>query len=554
MEEQIVENYQIISTKLLANVVKEGRKNSERFCFILGAGASVSSGIPTGTDLESRWMKELKDTIELPEVRTIAANLNAYLENDFSSIESDWEKTKESRMPLPSKYYFDIYKLRFFPNHRNGYHYLENTMSNKLPGFGYYPLSLMLADGSGSNLVITTNFDSLVEDALFFYTDSKPLVINHESLANYAGDPNIKRPIIAKVHRGVLFDPLNQPEEIKELKGAWNDVLSNVFHYYTPIVIGYGGGDSSLMNLLGDKSIDFSNGIYWCYLEKHGLPCKRIQQLIIEKNGYLVRTAGFDATMLTFGNALFPDELDINKVQKRIYRNSENLISKYIKSYNELIKNEKPNHTNEYVGPENQSRIDFEKEISEVERRVYTSEKEREESKQMTWWDYYHRGEQFLGDEAYEEAIDSYTKAIDIRPEIPQFFNSRGYAYSCIDEHDKAIYDYNKAIELYPEYADAYCNLGTSYDAQKKYDEAILNYSEAIKLDQNTAIIFFNRGCTYTKMKKYEEAVLDFSKVIKLEPGCIEAYTERAKSYRLLGDVAKATQDEDTAQLLGAKI
>ena len=50
MAMQIIEDYRIISTKQLVRAVKDGMDNSERFCFILGAGASVSSGIPSGTD------------------------------------------------------------------------------------------------------------------------------------------------------------------------------------------------------------------------------------------------------------------------------------------------------------------------------------------------------------------------------------------------------------------------------------------------------------------------------------------------------------------------
>ena len=56
----------------------------------------------------------------------------------FEEIRVAWEETKKSGTPLPSDYYFDLYKLRFFPNHRNGYHYLEKTMANRNPGFGYH--------------------------------------------------------------------------------------------------------------------------------------------------------------------------------------------------------------------------------------------------------------------------------------------------------------------------------------------------------------------------------------------------------------------------------
>ena len=61
MSEKIVKDYQIISVNQLVKAVREGRSNSERFCFIIGSGASVSSGIPTGAGLEAQWMKEMEE-------------------------------------------------------------------------------------------------------------------------------------------------------------------------------------------------------------------------------------------------------------------------------------------------------------------------------------------------------------------------------------------------------------------------------------------------------------------------------------------------------------
>ena len=185
MNGQIIENYRIISTMQLVGAIKEGINNAERFCFILGSGASVTSGIPMGGDLERKWMAEMEEFPGLVEIHTTAEKLkkNKHLEYDFNKIEESWQKVKNLGMPLPSKFYFDIYKLRFFPNHRNGYHYLERIMADAKPSFGYHPLALLLTGKGRNNLVITTNFDSLVEDALFMYTNSKPLVINHELLA-----------------------------------------------------------------------------------------------------------------------------------------------------------------------------------------------------------------------------------------------------------------------------------------------------------------------------------------------------------------------------------
>ena len=40
-----------------AETYSEGCRNGQRFCFVLGSGASVESGIPMGGSLEYDWMK-----------------------------------------------------------------------------------------------------------------------------------------------------------------------------------------------------------------------------------------------------------------------------------------------------------------------------------------------------------------------------------------------------------------------------------------------------------------------------------------------------------------
>lgn len=543
MSEKIVKDYQIISVNQLVKAVREGRSNSERFCFIIGSGASVSSGIPTGAGLEAQWMKEMEESPGLDEIGEVAKTLEEHLEYKFEEIREAWEETKKSGTPLPSDYYFDLYKLRFFPNHRNGYHYLEKIMANRNPGFGYHPLALMLTDGSGSNLVITTNFDSLIEDALFFYTDDKPLVINHELLAEYAGDPNIKRPVIAKVHRGIFFDPLNQPEETNGLKGIWRDVLASVFQSYTPIVIGYGGGDNSLMNFLEDSELKMKNGIYWCYFEKYGLPSEKIQRLMKDKNGYLVRTAGFDATMLAFGNALFPDKIGVHEAEEYLNRRTSEQIVNYEKEYKRLTEQEHLDTEKDAAGPINESENEFKQEIEKIMERMAAAEKERKERNRMTAWDFNRQGDRYYDLEQYEEAVKSYTEAIQLQANNSMFYNNRGCAYDNLGEYDKAISDYNKAIELDPESSTVYNNRGYLYFTLREYDKAILDLEEAIRLDPNNADAYGNRGCLYDDLGDCDKAIDDYSRSIELNPNNADTYVNRGYVYDQLKKYNEAISD-----------
>ena len=442
----------------------------------------------------------------------------------------------------------------------------------------------MLTDGSGSNLVITTNFDSLIEDALFFYTDDKPLVINHELLVEYAGDPNIKRPIIAKVHRGIFFDPLNQPEETNGLKGILRDVLASVFQSYTPIVIGYGGGDNSLMNFLEDSELKMKNGIYWCYFEKYGLPSEKIQRLIKDKNGYLVRTAGFDATMLAFGNALFPDKIGVHEAEEYLNRRTSEQIANYEKEYKRLTEQEHLDTEKDAAGPINESENEFKQEIEKIMERMAAAEKERKELNRMTAWDYNREGDRCYSLKQYKEAVENYTRAIQLQANNSIFYNNRGCSYDNLGEYNKAISDYNVAIAIGPLNAVFYYNRGHSYDKLEEYDKAISDYTRAIELSPNNATAYNNRGSIYIVLGRTDEAISDFykaielnskfanpykhlgniykeqsdytrsieflSKAIELNLEYKDAYLLRAEVYRLLGETEKAEADEEMAKKL----
>ena len=544
MTEQKIGNDRILSTKLLVRAIREGRKNKERFCFILGAGASASSGIPTGAELEYRWMLDLNKDLGLEEVRAVAGNLreNNTLSHDFKEIEEAWNRAKKKgQTVLPSKYYFDIYTLRFYPNYRNGYHYLENLMERSKPSFGYHTLALMLTELPGSNLVITTNFDSLVEDALFLYADKKPLVINHELLAEYAGDLNVKRPVIAKLHRGIFFDPLNRPEETDKLQGKWKDVLEKVFQNYTPVVIGYGGGDGSLMKVLEESDVGMKNGIYWCYVEKYGIPDEKIQKIVKDKEGYLVRTAGFDAVMLAVGNILFKDKIDPDKTREALEKRIHIQIDNYEEEYKKL--KEELEDVSDKKKPLNESEEELKENIEKLDERTKHSESERQKMEQMTVWDYYRQGNRYYNSGEYENAIFRYEKAINLKPDYAEAYYNRGVTYGKLGESEKAIADYSKAIELKPDLVEAYNNRGVTYRKLGESEKALADYNKAIELKPDDAGAYNNRGVTYGKLGESEKAIADYSKAIELKPDLVEAYNNRGVAYDDLGESKKAIAD-----------
>lgn len=579
----------VLSTKQLVQQIMESNRNGERFCFILGSGASVESGIPSGSTLEMCWMDcimgEKGDcgtpAMDTGLLRDYAERLckEKLISHPFDEIERAWKKAKKENKPISSEYYFDIYKLRFYPNPRNGYRYLEKIMENCEPSIGYHTLALMMTENrlnshSGSNnLVITTNFDSLVEDALFLYTDKKPLVVSHESLAGYI-ESDIQRPIIAKVHRGLMYAPFNSPEATENLKEEWREVLNYAFNTYTPIVIGYGGGDHSLMSFLQEKSTTMRHGIYWCYRGEFDTVEENIKSFVKEKEGFFVNIGGFDELMLEIGKALYSEEITPSCTQTYLEEQYGKRIQKYYEQWEKLDENP---GTKEVIEQMNMAEIQAEEKREKENELTYLNyirlgQRDFKEEKYQEALKYFNKAIELEGTYArayfwrgrayeemeskgvmkkgYQKAISDYDKAIEINSKFAEAYGARGFVHGKLEEYIKAIDDYSKAIEMNPKFLGAYNNRGYTYYVLGKYENATNDLTYAITLNELSANPHRHLGNVYYATGQYSEAITELSRAIELKQDYKDAYLDRAKVYRVTGQDELAERDERVAAAL----
>ena len=132
----------------------------------------------------------------------------------------------------------------------------------------------------------------------------------------------------------------------------------------------------------------------------------------------------------------------------------------------------------------------------------------------------------------YEKAVEHYTEALNLNPQLVDAYNNRGNTYlnkkslvGC------AIEDYTRAIDLKPDYATAYYNRGTAYYNQNEYNRAIEDFNAAIDLNPNFVEAYHNRGTAYTDKDEVNRAVEDFNKTIELKPNLAQAYSNRGTAY-----------------------
>jgi len=63
----------------------------------------------------------------------------------------------------------------------------------------------------------------------------------------------------------------------------------------------------------------------------------------------------------------------------------------------------------------------------------------------------------------FDEAIEAYTEAIELDPNVAGFYTMRGYCYCKVEKYKEALEDFNKAIELDSEAAQDYTLRGAVF-------------------------------------------------------------------------------------------
>lgn len=295
------------------------------YAWVLGAGASKPSGIPLAWELVQRWLGELHRRLD-----TSGKSLQEWATAENLEIEKFEFENRAS-------FYSRIYERRFADNPDEGFAQLEEMMSNIDPSPGYSILAQIL-EKTRHKVVISTNFDNLVADALSIYTSTFPLIIGHESLANFVKVVS-RRPVICKIHRDLLLGPKNDTRSLRRLHESWAAALRALFSQYTPLFVGYGGNDDSLMDLLESLDPqDIKGQMVWCYYERSE-PSARIKELVQQFRGALVPVPDFDLLMVLLGAGMGLNPIDDaieERAKERAHRYRERLIKLDTTAYPEV--------------------------------------------------------------------------------------------------------------------------------------------------------------------------------------------------------------------------
>lgn len=251
------------------------------FVWFLGAGCSVSSGIPAADEAVRSWLKDLKYLETGQE-----ADLEAWACKRFVGYDPDG----------PGKVYGEVLEALFYTE-QDRRRELERMMKAAEPGFGYATLAQLMTHekwGGRCSVTISTNFDDLAADSLHLYSQRRPQVFTHESLSRRTPiSPNA--PTVVKIygdaHLPTAEAGANRPTLNQEVVERLREQMTET----GLIIVGYGGRDEAVLDLLeGMPSGAPAGGVFWV---NSAPPMGAMAEWLESRQGIWVSQGDFDELM-----------------------------------------------------------------------------------------------------------------------------------------------------------------------------------------------------------------------------------------------------------------
>jgi Flp pilus assembly protein TadD len=125
----------------------------------------------------------------------------------------------------------------------------------------------------------------------------------------------------------------------------------------------------------------------------------------------------------------------------------------------------------------------------------------------------------------------------------PADYNNLGQRYQAKGEHEKAIEQFTKALEINPNLPGTLNNIGVSYGRLKRYDLAEAAFNKAISIKKNDIYAMNNLAIMYMEMGNLERAAEYGEMAIEIEPNYGNGHLTLGSVYATAGDFDRAERE-----------
>ncbi|WP_229094692.1 SIR2 family protein [Alistipes shahii] len=278
------------------------------FAFLLGAGASITSGIPSANDCIWDWKKQIFCSSQKSVPTFIDPKSDTY-----KNIIQKWLDSQGKFPPLGDSNEYSFYAEKALQIDDDRVKYFEHLAQGKQPYIGYKFLCLLNKYGIVKS-IWTTNFDGLVERAAHnaFIT---PICINLDCADRIYRTESSNELLCISLHGDYKYSSLkNTSKELDSQHPTFVAALKRYFNDKNLIVIGYSGRDKSLMSALTEAFSEKGSGrIYWCgYGNEISSDVSTLLKTARNANreAFYIDTDGFDKTMLSLVSNCFSSDVE----------------------------------------------------------------------------------------------------------------------------------------------------------------------------------------------------------------------------------------------------
>lgn len=519
----------------IAYQLKQSKKNGSGAIVLIGAGCSVSAGIPLAGEIVKELIDKHKSN---PRIQALPK-------------EASYRQVMECFLPSERK---EIFKK-----------FVDNSKIN----VSHIYLAQLLIEGY-IDYILTVNFDNLAQKALALYNNFPPIydITTYKDFTTTALDT--KSIIYLHGQYNSLWQ-LNTQEEMNKIieNGIANHIFTKIADNHLFIIIGYSGDDFIFDALIKERR--FSNGLYWIgYKELE--PSDRVKDELLDKNNtesYLIK--GFDADefflklsgKLNIGNPeifgkpfsflsriqkniIDIDDSEVYKPVKERFEGSKRMVADAINRYEKRGKKKKQMTLKQIEETQLQKELiniltnEKYSDFISIEKRVF--EKKFKNLYSLISNIYFNWGNSLSeiaetkngkeADELFKESFKKYSKAAEIKPK----------------DHD--VY-FNWGVTL----ADL-ANTKSGIEAEKLYKEAFTKYSKAIEIKPNKHEAYYNWGTSLSKLSKtkigkeaeelVKESIEKFKKAVEIKPDFNQVYYNWGHT---LLNIAKINSDKKAVLL-----
>ena len=295
------------------------QSSNKPFSILLGAGASIESGIPSANDCIWEWKKDIFLSQNNHLIESYNVKLDSVRKEIQQWLDAQGEYPKEGS---PEEYSFYAEKAFLSDDERRCF--FEKIVEGHEPSLGYHLISILAQTGL-VKYVWTTNFDGLMQKCAHRYNPLIPIEITSETSDRIRHASSVNELFCIELHGDYKYGKLKNTErELENQDEKLIQALSKELQDHDLIVIGYSGRDNSLLNALLNIYSEAGRGrLFWCgYGNDVNNSVYNFLNSVNDKGrkAYYVSSEGFDSLLYSISRYCLGDDksflLKIDNIKK----------------------------------------------------------------------------------------------------------------------------------------------------------------------------------------------------------------------------------------------